>query len=407
MDLEEKLQQGIDAARANDKKAARAILKEVVEADETQAAAWLWLYKVVDSLEEKAICLDNVLTLEPDNDYARERLIRIKSEQKKLVDSPYGPGEEEPPPAVVNFSAINDAPVTTDYPHKDEFDNELLCPYCVALTHRQDRVCPTCHRPLIISRRVKEERTVWLWRAVFLQFVVGFFLPAFGAAYATLAGKLHGIPTPMPFFPLYFGQPVDQPERAVQMMLAVFPVWVFWGLIAASFYSLILMVLLYVRIPYGNVVYLVNATLLLGLGVVGIIFFFSSYVWLGAGVFALFLGAAQMVITLNLWNDFTFKEGRLLLRIDHGVKGHRSLAISGRKYSQLGIWGLAIIHLRRAVLREPANPANHVGLVVAYMKINRYDLAEKALQYAGTLPFYSAELNLLRDELNNLRQSSR
>lgn len=283
------------------------------------------------------------------------------------------------------------------------FDNELLCPYCMAETQPDNRTCPSCRRQLIIKRRVKEERTAWLWRGFFLQLVVAFTLIAVGAGYFTLVGKLSGIPSPVPFLPLYFGQSVNQPDPSVQRVLEIFPVWVFWGLIAASAYSLILMVLLYVRVPYGNVVYLISATITLGLAVVSIIFFYDSYAALAAGVFGLFLGAAQLFITLNLWNDFTFKEGRILLRLDRGVKNQRSLAISGRKYSKLGMWGLAALHLRRAVLREPGNPAHHVGLVVAYIKLKRYDLAEKALKDAEKLPFHSAELELLRQRLARLQ----
>jgi len=286
------------------------------------------------------------------------------------------------------------------------FDNELLCPYCLAETHPQDRVCPKCRRQLIVKRRVKEERTAWLWRGFFFQLVVAFALVAFGAAYFTVAGKLQGIPSPVPFLPLYFGLPVDQPAPLIQQALEVFPRWAFWGLIAASIYSLILMLLLYLRIPYGNVIYLVSATITLGLAVVAILFFYDSYVALGAGVFALFLGAGQLFITLNLWNDFTFQEGRILFRLDRGVKNQRSLAISGRKYSRLGMWGLAALHLRRAMLREPGNPSPYVGLVVAYMKLQLYELAEKTLQTAEQYPFHSVELELLRQKLARVRKST-
>ena len=134
------------------------------------------------------------------------------------------------------------------------------------------------------------------------------------------------------------------------------------------------------------------------------LFYYDSWLVLGIGTFALLLGAGQMYITLNLWNDFTFKEGRIILRVDRGVKGYSSLAISGRKYFELGMWGLAIIHLRQAIVKKSSNPANHVRLVTAYMKINRYDLAEKALKDAERQPFFSTELKELRQELDDLME---
>ena len=323
--LKEKLKQGIEAAQAERKQEARAILKEVVDEDQSQVVAWLWLYKVVDSLEEQAICLENVLTLEPENEYAQERLARVKAQQEKLFVSPYAPGEVEPPPSVVPIIKP-ELPVAAEYPHEDEFDNELLCPYCTALTRREDRTCPGCRRSLIVKKRVREERTAWLWRGFFLQTSVVIILMTFGASYFTLVGKLNGIPSPVPFLPLYFGQAVDQPEPLSQTILEIFPLWAFWGLIGASLYSLILLLILYVRFPYGNVIYLVNATILLALGIVVILFYYDSWVAFGAGIFALLIGGAQMFITLNLWNVFTFKERRIILRVDSGVKGAQSLA---------------------------------------------------------------------------------
>ena len=113
-----------------------------------------------------------------------------------------------------------------------------------------------------------------------------------------------------------------------------------------------------------------------------------------------------MFITLNLWNDFTFKERRIILRIDRGVKGYSSLALSGRNYFEVGIWGLAIIHLRRAIVKKSDNPTNHERLVTAYMKVNRYDLADKALQEAEKFAVTSTELNSLRRELATVRKDT-
>ena len=67
---------------------------------------------------------------------------------------------------------------------------------------------------------------------------------------------------------------------------------------------------------------------------------------------------------------------------------------------------LAIIHLRRAIVKKPDNPTNHERLVTAYMKINRYDLADKALQEAEKFAVTSTELNSLRRELATVRKDT-
>ena len=402
MDINETLKQGIAAAEAGQNIEARTLLKAVVKADETQVAAWLWLYKVVDSLEEKEVCLENVLTLEPDNEYAKERLARIKAQQAQFFAAPLNE-PAAPEPVITPFK---DMPITAEYPHQDEFDDPLLCPYCLALTQADNKRCPACKQPLIVRRRVQEERTVWLWRAFFLQLVVAFFLVAFGAGYAALMGKFNGISNPVPFLPLYFGQAVDQPAQQIETILQVFPIWAFWGIIGASVYLLLLMALLITRVAYGNVLYLISATITLGLGVVLLMFYYSSWAAIGAGIAAVILGAAQIIITFNLWNDFTFKEGRLSLRLDRGVKNARSLAISGRKYSQLEMWGLAFIHLRRAAAREPANVTHHIGLITACLKVNRPDLAQEALIEAEKIPFDSPALKQLKQEVDATAVSS-
>jgi tetratricopeptide (TPR) repeat protein len=399
MNLQEKLAQGITAAKAGNKPEARRLLTEVVKTDERQLEAWLWLSQVLDSLEDKTVCLENALTLDPDNEFAQKQLAQVKSSQEKLFAPTYAPGEEEPPPMV----APTPEPVqlsTADYPHQpDEFDDPLLCPYCVAPTQADDKSCPSCHQSFIVKRRLKKERSVWLWRGIFIQLVIALFLTAFGVGYFVLIAKLSGIPSPSPFLPVYFGQPVDQPPEAVDIMLQVFPLWLFWGLIGATIYSLLLILVLYFRTPNGHVIYLTNGGITLVLGLFGAIIFYHSTIAIAACIILFIIGAVQLLITMNLWYDFTFEQGRLSLKIDRDAKGHTALFLSGRKYSELGMWGLAVIHLRRAVTGEPNKLIYNIALIVAYMNIKRYDLAKEVLTRAEKLAPNSPEVQKLKTEL--------
>jgi TolB protein len=76
--VEELLQQGIKAARAGDKTAARALLEKVVELDERSEKGWFWLAAATDDIEEKKICLGNVLVINPDNQRARRLLEQLE-----------------------------------------------------------------------------------------------------------------------------------------------------------------------------------------------------------------------------------------------------------------------------------------------------------------------------------------
>jgi len=73
-DTTELLQQGIALAKAGRREEARNVLLQVVEQDERNESAWLWISGVVDTDDDKAIALENVLTLNPNNEWAKRGL---------------------------------------------------------------------------------------------------------------------------------------------------------------------------------------------------------------------------------------------------------------------------------------------------------------------------------------------
>jgi hypothetical protein len=73
------LEAGIAAAQAGQNPLARTLLTRVIEQDERNTAAWLWLSRVTNSPEEQEICLENVLTLEPGNAEAQGALAQVRA----------------------------------------------------------------------------------------------------------------------------------------------------------------------------------------------------------------------------------------------------------------------------------------------------------------------------------------
>lgn len=65
------------AAKAGRAAEARRLLETVLDADERNEQAWLWLSGVVDDDEERIICLENVLTINPHNEVARQGLANL------------------------------------------------------------------------------------------------------------------------------------------------------------------------------------------------------------------------------------------------------------------------------------------------------------------------------------------
>jgi tetratricopeptide (TPR) repeat protein len=74
-EIEQWLQEGVIAAKAGYHEQARFQLLDVVEQDQTNETAWFWLYQVFDRHDDKRICLENLLTINPDNEWARQELL--------------------------------------------------------------------------------------------------------------------------------------------------------------------------------------------------------------------------------------------------------------------------------------------------------------------------------------------
>jgi hypothetical protein len=73
--LEQWLQEGIIAAKAGEVEQARFRLLDVVEQDQTNETAWYWLYQVFERHDDKRICLENLVTINPYNEWARQELL--------------------------------------------------------------------------------------------------------------------------------------------------------------------------------------------------------------------------------------------------------------------------------------------------------------------------------------------
>lgn len=72
--LAQMLYDGAVAVQQGDLERARDLLLQVVEYDEENAEAWLWLSGAVEDLEDQQTALENVLALDPENSYAQQGL---------------------------------------------------------------------------------------------------------------------------------------------------------------------------------------------------------------------------------------------------------------------------------------------------------------------------------------------
>ncbi len=66
------VREGISAYRAGNKEEARTLLLRAVEIDQYNEQAWLWLSAVVETPEEQRTCLENVMTINPNSERAKQ-----------------------------------------------------------------------------------------------------------------------------------------------------------------------------------------------------------------------------------------------------------------------------------------------------------------------------------------------
>ena len=93
--VEAMVREGVNAAKAGNKEEARALLTKAVELDPYNEDGWLWLSGVVDSNEDQRTCLENVLSINPNNDRARQGVAYLSG---KPLPEPPRPAEPPPPP---------------------------------------------------------------------------------------------------------------------------------------------------------------------------------------------------------------------------------------------------------------------------------------------------------------------
>lgn len=412
--MDELLREGIAAAKSGQRERAYDLLKQVVQADEENILAWLWLSGVTDNLDDREICLENVLTLDPTNEAARKGLAWVR-EQKEAAGSTLGeraptptqetsPAESTParipvsPAAAVlrqDFARRRPAPdPEPELPPlrlRDEFDDAYLCLYCAAQTEPGDRKCAACGNKLWIKARRREERSSWLWIALTLQ-AAGIIWPAFLSTLVFFyAASRAGLDNFLLLVAPYLGLPSDLPSETVNAAFEAMPRAYIMPLVVYILFSLAVMAGLYLRWKPVFYFYVFNALLVLVSAFAGMAVSLSltaEGAALGPRVGALcsggglILGLMMFFLVLQLEDDFFFDEKRLLLRPDRDATNGPALLSSGRDYARREMWAMAAIHLRRATGRMPHQIEPYLALAATYLNLKRYSLATDALEEA-------------------------
>ena len=91
------LENGIAAAKNGDKARARQYIKQALQEDPKNILAWLWMSSLVNDVEQKKICYQRVLALDPKNEHALKGMSQLGIRQNEPVRG--STSDKQPSPA--------------------------------------------------------------------------------------------------------------------------------------------------------------------------------------------------------------------------------------------------------------------------------------------------------------------
>jgi hypothetical protein len=416
----------------------------VVAQDERNASAWLWLSGVVDSMEDREVCLENVLAVDPDNAAARRGLEWVR-EQIAAQAPPIGEGappfsvpvepaaEAESPlvartrtpisPAAAilrdGSSEVEEPPLSESVPSSsvgealyadfssrqlppesepepeptvpvDEFDDEYLCPYCAELTEPDDRGCKACGGDLWIKFRKREKRSTTFWLLLLFQLINVMQLAALpvlllGYVFALLLLESIGSSESL----TVLGNPLalvnlylglDTTLPPAIQQAALDLVPRFVFLLSFLPVSLSLVVLVGLAMRLKAFYYLLLLDALFGL--VAAIGGYMYHESMISLAIGIILALVRFVMIFSLEDEFILQRRRILLETDRGLGSYADFLARADFYNKRKMWALAALHLRGATGYVSDRLDSRLALAVAYIRLKRSDLADRELAEA-------------------------
>lgn len=378
------LQTAIAAIRRGDRARGRQLLLDMLDQDDQDEVAWLWLSRAVDDAEDQRVALENVLTLNPHNEEARRRLAELDA----VAPDPRPPAQPAPPvgqaeqnrgASAVLWGALPSQawPEAAPQEIEDDMDSPLLCVACARPTAETDRKCLHCGQNLIIKVR-RSAHSEYLKLS---QLILGIYL-ALGLV--PLLGPLLNLGQ------AGGGRAVVQSLanwRGADLFLANFTQWdaalaldlvsAFGGRLA--FFGVLLLGL---SQRWAWAFYLTLSALVADLGL-NLFLLANSYLGWAPGIANLLFALALLYLTGSSYQEFSVNAQRLYNQPDSDLRTAGAFYQRGREYSKLGLWGLAVAQWRKAVGLAPRETLYYKELGLGYARIRRYARSLRVLEEAA------------------------
>lgn len=418
IDTQQLLREGIAAAKAGNRDVARQSLMQIIEVDERNEQAWIWLAGVVDDPADQRVCLENVLNLNPNNPQAKRGLAWLEQHHPTPATptdiAPAVPAPD-PPPIPAPFSAPARPPVTGKT-HQFSYDgvtplatrpqepvspppvsepetDHYPCPYCGAPTLARHRTCPSCHQSLMVRGAPREKRSIAttivgiLWIISGIPSILGGLFWIGFMLYAS--SQVQSVPD-MPEFIESFNQSVT-----FIIFLGIFM------LVGGGFIVQLGRAYLQCK-PWA---YILNA-ILLGLSLIAGMFQIGTVILAGVAMSTIagsvqassgeltgFFGSLALAIICSIvilgghlaltimgYRDFYGPRMRMLPEVE--AQDDVGLYNIGIAFKNRGMWYMAMKTWETATRLSPRQANYHHALGLAYAQLNQFERAISTLQEA-------------------------
>ncbi len=397
------LTEGIARAKAGEHERARELLLRVVEHDERNTPAWLWLSGVVESLEDRRVALENVLAIEPENVLARTGLDWLNQHSPVPTLSSAAPEMQLVGDKSSDVAAVSD--VVPESPCVEPALEPEGCPYCGQPVAESDERCPQCRQSLIVRALKRTEFPARVWLLVATWIVQAVTDVADGVlviiALMTVAG-VTGSTLGASYILTYLAGAAFASGTLASDLLRMAVVFIVFDVIAAA-WSLVVAAILPWRRPAAPAVALFVAALHVAVAISSFAVGMTS-LWIGLGRLALglFLG----FFLLEAQADFVWESVRQRLELDREARSSMDYYSRGRTYRRMGQTARAALHWERAVELAPERIAFRVALSNAYYALGQHDRAAEHMRAAVQLNPDSADLREFLDAVNAHRSAS-
>lgn len=404
-ELERQVDEGIEAVKRGERARARVLLLRVVEQDERNKRAWLWLSFAVDDPADKLVALENVATLDAMNAEAAADAAQVQAGAPPSPIPVAGARPSAPPPpapstpsmarATVASAGPGEARAPSSEPSKsrapestldeDEgLDDPCQCVYCGAPAGRVEVRCPRCNRDLVVRKQKPSQSlsrlrfaatllavdAVLSWvQALGPAFMLSGYGPSVEAAVSALGAQRY-----MAIVESYLGSlTTPSPPSAYTLLV-----------LAVARGVILLVCALGVSGRVTSLYYATVGAMVADLVWAGVAFNSGLGGWLAMAGNA---GFALAILSLSFASDRDFHAypERLLTVPDRNAHGALDFFRRGLHYRKRGMWALAVAQWRRAVALMPTEPQFYTDLGIAYAQIGRFErsllvLAEAARQ---------------------------